>query len=350
MPERPATDEEVREQQRRNDQFWPGFVRTAVILSALLGLFLTGAGLATAVKHPGQRLGGLACLLIGLVPLTIAAATCHAWLTGGKGWCDRAGPPYPGRVLSLALRRERMYPGCVLVLSVIALALLGGGVLFVIALLSDGPAEPVPGRLAKFPEDPPDVHANWAVAVLAILFGGFIGAAWLFALVYQFPILLGVREPRLEVSAHPFRPGQRHELYLRQGGPLRVRTLRVRLVCTAPQTVVRTYDTDEREMETRYETLVDQELIAADELLISLGSPYTVCVPFVVPDIDVPRRGPVNWRLSVEMTFALVPLYSFDYPVEVLPGRLASAIQVAPDQPREQGQDAITGQRGGPGF
>jgi hypothetical protein len=186
------------------------------------------------------------------------------------------------------------------------------------------------------------------MAVVLLLGGLALAAGTVLVLVTGFPIWVGVRATRVEVSDYPLRLGGEYEVYVCQPGPLRAKALSVRLVREATVTYVRTADDGEVSGEVRSETLADQELLAVEGLSIPLGCPYEVCVPFAIPATEAPCRFPTRWKIVVQLTLARRAPDAFVFPVEVIAGLAASASDGAPGETGHEGEYRITSQRRAP--
>src|SRR5262249_42888288 len=95
-----------------------------------------------------------------------------------------------------------------------------------------------------------------------------------------YTILIGVRvsRPLLEVSAYPLRLGKSYNLFLSQTGPLRLRRLRVLLVCKSP--LVEGVGEDAID---KIVTAYEAELVRRDDLAIPHGRPFRARFGLTVP-------------------------------------------------------------------
>jgi hypothetical protein len=158
------------------------------------------------------------------------------------------------------------------------------------------------------------------VAVFALLGALVLGLA-VVALLEEFPGIRRLRPARVQLSAHPLRPGGAYELAVQQPGPARLRVLRVVLLCEThvpyPDGEGGTYD--------KIETAFEAELLRREELRVEGGAPpFTARCPFSLPEDVPPSRDEeprqVRWKVVVRGRQTGFPLrFAFDYPVAVFP-------------------------------
>src|SRR5262249_14212720 len=168
MSERPATEEELRGQVVP-EKLGDFFGRSWIVVFGVTGLVLVAGGLSTILSpRTAERLGGMACLLFGVVFLIFAGGWLFDAATG-KNQEDTPDKPRPGRVLAFNLPRLRPPAGCLAASGVVAGALLAGGILFVIAVALESSTQQ-PATISPS-DDRPDPAANWAVGIGATVIG-----------------------------------------------------------------------------------------------------------------------------------------------------------------------------------
>jgi hypothetical protein len=163
---------------------------------------------------------------------------------------------------------------------------------------------------------------NWVpVLIWFAIPGGLVGLGFLglsaYAAFREFPVLLGVRPTRVEVSAHPLHPGGSYEIAIAQPGPLRLQALRVVLVC---EERVTTREGTSTRTETK--TVYQDELLRRGACLIERGRPYTARRPLRLPAEASPsfraESSGVAWKVVVTGQSATGwPGFSFEFPVIV---------------------------------
>ncbi|MEN6457768.1 MAG: hypothetical protein ABFC63_02460 [Thermoguttaceae bacterium] len=140
-------------------------------------------------------------------------------------------------------------------------------------------------------------HADWPLTLFVIPFL----AAGLWAIVHflrRLFVAAGIGPTRLEISDHPLRPGRTYQLFLSQSGRLRMKTLRVSLVCEE----VATYrqGTNARS-ETR--EVYRHELFRQDDFEVS-GQPFETGIAMSVPKGAMhsfsAAHNDITWTLVVE--------------------------------------------------
>ena len=126
----------------------------------------------------------------------------------------------------------------------------------------------------------------------------------------------------VEVSVHPLRPGEPFELCVTQAGPLRLRLLRVFVVCE--ESVAYRQGTD-----TRRETkcVCRQILVHEAGLKIGRDAPFewrgVVALPEDVMHSFAAQHNQVRWKMLVHGEPAGLPSFDRDFPVVVAPAPAA---------------------------
>jgi hypothetical protein len=157
----------------------------------------------------------------------------------------------------------------------------------------------------------------FATAILSpfVLIGLALAVLVLVGTVYTVLIAMRVTRPVLEVSTYPFRLGETYDLFLSQPGPLRLRRLRVLLVCKTTQVAGIGEDA------TQTVTAHEAELLRRDELMIHHGKPFRALFSLTIPgrareSCDA-KHQEVVWQLLVQGDLCRWPAFEFPFKVAV---------------------------------
>jgi hypothetical protein len=162
-------------------------------------------------------------------------------------------------------------------------------------------------------------HPNWLLTWLMMPF--VLAGIWtLIALGRQVLMTTFIGTTRLEVSAHPFFPGGRYDVYVAQTGRLQVRWLQVQLVCE--EHAVYQQGTDTRRATAR----VYREILLTERKFdITQGSGFEARCSFAVPTSAMhsfsAMHNAVQWALVVRGRLARWGDIERRFPVYVYPGR-----------------------------
>lgn len=158
----------------------------------------------------------------------------------------------------------------------------------------------------------------FATAIVSpfVLIGLALAVLALVGTVYTVLIAMRVARPLLEVSAYPLRLGETYELFLSQPGPLRLRRLRVLLVCKA--TLVEGVGEDAID---KTVTTHEAELLRHHDLTIHHGKPFrarcTLTVPAEARTSCEAKHHEVAWQLLVQGDLHRWPAFEFPFSVAV---------------------------------
>ena len=209
----------------------------------------------------------------------------------------------PGTVLAVRLP-ARLTPGQVLRYEALGLVALGAAVAAVAGALFG-----VPGLRDRPP------------ALFLGLVAGLLGAGWLgllFFFLRQLRLVRGVGPTVVEVSAFPLVAGEPARLYLGQSGALRVKALRVTLVCEESATYRQGTDT-----RTEKRSVYRADVCRADDFAIEKDRPFEARGELAVPGTAMHSfkadHNEVRWELVVEAELAGLPKYRQEYPLVVRP-------------------------------
>lgn len=164
-----------------------------------------------------------------------------------------------------------------------------------------------------------DGEPNWWLTGLTIPF--VLTGAWLvFYVIRLWVNTTGVGPPRVEISAHPLRPGETYSTYvwLPQSGQLRFVRFTMSLVCEE-RTVFR-LGTDSQTMVQR---VYQRPILGGDELTIKRTEPYEASGTFTVPESAMHSfradHNSVEWKLVLRGNIPGWPDYERAYPLVVYP-------------------------------
>jgi len=157
-----------------------------------------------------------------------------------------------------------------------------------------------------------------ATAVISpfALIGLALAVLALVGTVYTVLIAVRVTRPLVEISAYPLRLGETYDVFLSQPGPLRLRRLRVLLVCK--NTLVDGVGEDAIDKPV---TAYEAELLRHDELAIPYGRPFRARFALNVPaearaSCEAEHRE-VAWQLLVQGELRRWPAFEFPFGVTV---------------------------------
>lgn len=159
-------------------------------------------------------------------------------------------------------------------------------------------------------------HADWPLTLFVIPFLA-IGIAAIVCFLRRLLTAAGIGPTRLEISDHPLQPGDLYRLFLTQTGRLRIKLLRVSLVCEEAATYRQ--GTNARS-ETR--EVYRQELFRQEDVDI-VDQPFETEI-----ELTVPRRAmhsfaaehnEINWTLVVDGEPAGWQHYRRAFPVVISP-------------------------------
>jgi hypothetical protein len=152
-----------------------------------------------------------------------------------------------------------------------------------------------------------------AVAALAALAG-------FFRFVKFVLVALGVPRTVVEISSHPLKFGEQYQIYVCQPGPLRLKSLRVLLVCdqkSTPSNGPAFHNSHETIRQRHFE----RELFRVENITIDRDTPFEVrcelSVPEKIGDPIQPTRQNITWKLIVDGSVAGWPSFLREFPVIV---------------------------------
>lgn len=166
-----------------------------------------------------------------------------------------------------------------------------------------------------------DGEPNWWLTGLIAPF--VITGAWLVLYVIRLWVnTTGVGPPRVEISAHPFAPGETYSVYLwlPQTGQLRFDRFTMSLVCE--ERAIYRLGTDTQTMVQRvYQRLI----LGGDELSVRRHEAYEATASFVVPTTAMhsfrAEHNSVEWKFVLRGNIKGWPDYERAYAVVVYPRR-----------------------------
>lgn len=160
---------------------------------------------------------------------------------------------------------------------------------------------------------------EWGMSLFTLLFlacGGFL----IFLLVKQFLIATSVGVTFVEVSAHPFLPGDHYRFLLHQAGRLQIKKLEAILVCREKARYHQGTDT-----RTENRIVFEQTLFCAENFEVHRDRPFEAKELFGVPEgvmhSFVGMNNEVSWAIEIRGTIARWPTFTRTFPVIVHPAR-----------------------------
>ena len=149
-----------------------------------------------------------------------------------------------------------------------------------------------------------------------MLIGLALAVLVLVGTVYTVLIAMRVTRPVLEVSTYPFRLGETYDLFLSEPGPLRLRRLRVLLVCKTTRVAGVGEDAIHKTV-----TAHEAELLRHDELMIHHGKPFRARLALTIPgqarvSCDA-KHQKVVWQILVQGDLCRWPAFEFPFQVAV---------------------------------
>ncbi len=164
-----------------------------------------------------------------------------------------------------------------------------------------------------------------AVAALAV------GLTMLLACLRQIGRLAVLGQTVVEVSDHPFRPGEEYRVWVAQLGRLRLQVFRVLLVCY--EVAVFRQGTDER---TETQLVFARELLRLQDVTVTAAEPLEREVSLRIPPGAMhsfrAAHGEIRWEVVVQGAPQLWPEFRREFPVLIYPP--------APLPPDASGHDA----------
>jgi hypothetical protein len=144
------------------------------------------------------------------------------------------------------------------------------------------------------------------------------GVVLLVAFLRQLYVTLGHKQARVEVSAQPLHPGEKFELFVSLSGPLKLKGLRVLLVC---QEEASSGKEDDVHTETR--RVAEVEVARKEAFTITRAFPYEVRRVVQVPARAMhsfeAKHNKVRWLVVVSGEAAGWPKFEHRFPVIVYP-------------------------------
>ncbi len=145
-----------------------------------------------------------------------------------------------------------------------------------------------------------------------------VGLRLLVACLRQIGRLAVLGRTVVEVSDHPFRPGQEYRLWVAQLGRLRLRVFRVLLVCY--EVAVFRQGTDER---TETQLVYARELLRLQNATVTAAEPLerelAVHIPAGAMHSFRAAHGEIRWEVIVQGAPELWPPFRHEFPVLVYP-------------------------------
>jgi hypothetical protein len=249
-----------------------------------------------------------ASLLGGLLMITgwgLALSWLLGWLLERRQGSISSVPESPAGTVHL-LRERPTAPGVLL--------------LWGVALFWNAPvALAAGGAVQRWAQGQPSVPLLVLVAFFA-LFGLLLLGLAGYATVEEWPRLRGLQSARVELSDHPLRPGGSYELVVCQPGSVRLRALRVLLLCEQHVS----YPDGEGDTYEKIESAFQAELVGEVDVRLEDGHPFTARCPFFLPEDARPSNaaepGKVRWKVVVKGRRAGWHLgFAFAFPVTVVP-------------------------------
>jgi hypothetical protein len=124
----------------------------------------------------------------------------------------------------------------------------------------------------------------------------------------------------IEVSDHPWRPGEHYELFLNQGGRQSLSRLEMRLVCEERATYSQGTNT-----RTERACVLKEVLVERDELEVGRPDPFEARCEITLPTRAmhsfVADHNEVTWRLVIEGRGARQHHFERSFPLVVYPAR-----------------------------
>jgi hypothetical protein len=155
-----------------------------------------------------------------------------------------------------------------------------------------------------------------AIVSPCVLIGLALAVLALIGTVYTVLTAVRVTRPLLEVSAYPLRLGQTYDVFLSQPGALRLRGLRVLLVCRTTQVEGVGEDAIDKTV-----TAHEAELLRHGDLVIHHGKPFRARFALTIPAEARPSCGAkhqeIVWQLLVKGELSRWPDFEFPFSLAV---------------------------------
>jgi len=145
-----------------------------------------------------------------------------------------------------------------------------------------------------------------------------IGLAIIVYFLRQLLVVAGIGPTRIEISAHPLRPGGRYAAFLSQSGRLDLNSLRVSLICA--ETARYRQGTNTR---TETQEVFRREFFHREGFAVQRGMPFETEIEFEVPERAMhsfkAKNNEIAWALAVEGDVAGWPDFRRAFAVIVHP-------------------------------
>jgi len=160
---------------------------------------------------------------------------------------------------------------------------------------------------------------DWFLTIFVIPF--VLIGIWLSVFfVRQLLFATGIGPTIVEVSEHPLYPGERYRLFVQQAGRLRMKSLKVLLVCEEEATY--RHGTDAR---TECRQVYEQPLFERADFEVQHGVPFEVQCDLELPPLAMHSfksdHNEVNWKILVKGDVSGWPGFQRSFPVVVYPAR-----------------------------
>ncbi len=147
-----------------------------------------------------------------------------------------------------------------------------------------------------------------------------IGVAAVMYFLRQLVLASTIGPTTVEISDHPFRPGQQYDAFLSQSGRLTMKSLNLLLVCEEKATFQQGTNT-----RTEVRRVLEEPLVERHDFAIKAGAPLEVRLSLSVPQGAMHSfksgHNEVNWRLLVRGDVADWTDYERSFPLVVHPPR-----------------------------
>jgi hypothetical protein len=177
-------------------------------------------------------------------------------------------------------------------------------------------------------------HPNWLLTWLMVPFV-LAGIGTLVALGRQVLFTAGIGTTRLEISAHPFFPGQQYEAHVWQSGRLHIRWFQVQLLCEEQAIYPQGTDTRTATADVYRQTLFSQRKVDLSPQQAFAAS-FAVPVPALAMHSFAAAHNAVTWSLVVRGRMARWPEFERRFPVYVYPAAMADRIAALAESPVPQ--------------
>ncbi|MEW4451856.1 hypothetical protein AB1L30_04135 [Bremerella sp. JC817] len=164
---------------------------------------------------------------------------------------------------------------------------------------------------------------DWLLTIISLPTIG-IALAAIYQFLHEVTAHTRVGPTGLEISSHPLYPGKEYRVFVTQAGKMKVKRLRIMLICEEAATFLQ--GTDVRSESRR---VIDQMVATARGFEIKPGMPFEADYQLKVPEGSMHSfksdHNAIHWKLLVQIDAEQMPQLTRSFPIVVYPAELELA-------------------------